>query len=130
MSDQPSVPSPRDLLSNFRRNYVNLHDLWKVPGKKVPDGVRLRSPKEAAINEGSLPDGMRVLLREYRKSHPGAKMTVLKYMRVVNGKPETVVEDEQGLPSDEEFVSLSQTVTLNTNDYVRVVTEIVVARIR
>ena len=49
-------------------------------------------------------------------------------MRLVNAKPEVVVEDESGLPPVEELVTLSQTVTLNTSDRVDVITDLFVAR--
>ena len=53
---------------------------------------------------------------------------LLKYMRIVNGTPEVVVEDESGLPPDEDLLTLSQTVTLNSCDRLHVITDIFVAR--
>jgi hypothetical protein len=67
-------------------------------------------------------------LAEYRKANPGLKIVIVKYMRTVNGVPETVVDDGLELPPEDEFLSLSQTVTLSTRDHIRVVTEIIVAR--
>jgi hypothetical protein len=53
---------------------------------------------------------------------------LVKHLRVVDGTPELVVDDGSELPPDEELVTLSETVTLNTAERVRVVTDIYVAR--
>jgi hypothetical protein len=127
MAQELAVPNPRDVVRNFRKNYVNLHTLW-MKGKKVPKGVTLVDPKRSPIKEASLPDAIRSLLDEYRKAHPDSNIVVVKYMRMVNGGPEKVVEDETPLPPDDQFLSLTQTVTLSTSEEIRVITEIVLLR--
>lgn len=127
MAQQSSSLNPLDFVRQFRKNYVNLHNLWTRRGNKAPEGVTLRDPKQFGLNEKSLPEATRSLLAEYRKAHPGLKMAIVKYMRIVNGTPETVVEDDADLPPENEFLSLSQTVTMNTSDHVRVITEIIIA---
>ena len=128
MVQQFPSTNPLDFVRKFRSNYVNLHDLWSGDGKQVPEGVTLRDPKRSPIKESSLPEATQALLAEYRKANPGLKIVIVKYMRTVNGVPETVVEDGLELPPEDEFLSLSQTVTLSTRDHIRVVTEIIVAR--
>jgi hypothetical protein len=122
MVQQFPSTNPLDFVRKFRSNYVNLHDLWSG------DGVTLRDPKRSPIKESSLPEATQALLAEYRKANPGLKIVIVKYMRTVNGVPETVVDDGLELPPEDEFLSLSQTVTLSTRDHIRVVTEIIVAR--
>lgn len=128
MAQQFPFPNPLDFVRRFRSNYVNLHDLWSGDGKRVPEGVTLRDPKRSPIKESSLPKATQALLAEYRKSNPRLEIAIVKYMRTVNGVPETVVEDGSELPPEDEFLSLSQTVTMSTCDHIRVITEIIVAR--
>jgi hypothetical protein len=127
MVREPAPPNPRDIVRNFRKNYVNLYTLWKK-GTKVPEGITLVDPKRSPIKEASLPPGIRSLLEEHRKAHPDSDIVIMKYMRLVNGNPEKVVEDEAALPPEEQLVSLTQTVTLSTSEEIRVITEIVVLR--
>ena len=120
--------NPREFIRQYAKGYVNLHALWtKV--EKPPENVSLSTPAETPISAADLPEGARVLVNEFRTLHPETKITFIKHLRTVNGKAVQVVDDDQGLPTEDELLSLSQTVTLNTSDYVRIVTDIYVARV-
>ena len=123
MENPGLAPDPRDLLSRFRATYRNYFALSTTPAA-VPEGVVLETPVTRELTEDDLPEGVRGL----REAHPDERIVLLKYMRLVNGTPEVIVEDESGLPPVEELVTLSQTVTLNTCDRVDVITDLFVAR--
>jgi hypothetical protein len=123
----PPAPDPAELLLRFRSTYRNVHTLSE--GTDAPAaGVTVETPAAHPLGEGDLPEGIRRLLERYRKEHPDEKLELLKYMRVINGAPELVVEDELDLPPAEELMTLSQTVTLNTSEQVHVITDLFVAR--
>lgn len=124
--EEPS-PEPSDLVRRFRQNYINYHDLWTVTGS-TPSGVTLSTPQEQPLTEAQLPKALRDQLTAYRRAHPGERVTLMKYMRTVNGEPQMVVEDERDLPPEDELLTMSQTVSLNTRDELRVVTDLYVAR--
>jgi hypothetical protein len=121
------APDPHDLLSRFRATYRNYFALSTTPSA-LPEGVAVETPATRELTESDLPEGVQHLLETYRDAHPDERIVLLKYMRLVNGKPEVLVEDESGLPPVEELVTLSQTVTLNTSDRVDVITDLFVAR--
>jgi hypothetical protein len=126
--NRPPAADPGDLLSRFRASYRNYYKLWTTT-ESVPDGIVLETPTERPLDENDLPDGVRRLLEAYREEHPKERVVLVKYMRIVDGMPEVVVEDESDLPPEEELLTLSETVTLNTRDHVRVITDIFVARL-
>jgi hypothetical protein len=126
LDSRPPALDPGDQLSRFRASYRNYYKLWTATS--VPDGVVLETPAERPLDENDVPEGARRLLDAYREQQPKERFVLLKYMRIVDGEPELVVEDDSGLPPDEELLTLSQTVTLNTSDHVRVITDIFVAR--
>ena len=121
--------NPREFIRQYAKGYVNLHALW-TKAEKPPKNVNLSTPAETPITATDLPEGARGLLKEFRTLHPKTKITFIKHLRTVNGKAVHVVDDDQGLPAEDELLSLSQTVTLNTSDYVRVVTDMYLARVR
>jgi hypothetical protein len=123
----PPAPDPVDLLNRFRASYRNYHTLVANADEPSPDIV-VETPASHPFGEGQLPEGIRRLVETYRVDHPDEKIELLKYMRLVNGAPELVVEDDLDLPPTEELVTLSQTVTLNTSECVHVVTDLFVAR--
>jgi hypothetical protein len=123
----PPAPDPAELLLRFRSTYRNFHSLSEQTGTQAT-GVTIETPAAHPLSEDGLPEGIRRLLERYRKEHPAEKLELLKYMRVVNGAPELVVEDELDLPPAEELMTLSQTVTLNTSEQVHVITDLFVAR--
>ena len=123
------LPSaPRELVRRFRQTYVNAHAL-RERGQPLPHGAQLTTPRETPIREADLPHGVRSLLADYRRDHPGSKLALLKYQRLENGKPVRIVEDDSDLPDEDALLSLTQTVTLTTSTEVRVITEIVVASV-
>lgn len=123
MDERAGAPDPAELLARFRRSYRNYRQLWTAPGH-APEGVTLATPEERPLKIGELPEGIRRLLdAESRK-----RLTLVKHLRVVDGEPDLLVEDGSDLPPDEELVTLSQTVTLNSAEQVRIVTDIFVAR--
>jgi len=130
MTPRTIVPNPLELVRRFRQNYINLFRLWTYVEKKVPQGVTLRDPKREKIAIADLPGPAAALLAEYRKTHPDETLTIVKHMRAIDGKPELVVEDEADLPREDEFLSVTQTVTINTSELVRVITQIFIARRR
>jgi hypothetical protein len=128
MNEHEVQVDPRAVVRQFRKTYVNAHALRKVAPMALP-GADLRTPQERPITEANLPQGLRALLADYRNAHPRARVTLLKYQRIENGKAISIVEDEAGLPDEDKLLSLSQTVTLTTSTEVRVITEIVVASV-
>jgi len=128
MAEQEVPVDPRELVRQFRRNYVNAHELKKrVPG--AHEGVDIKTRREKPIRENDLSQGIRSLLQQYRQRNPGMKVEILKYQRLENGTPTSIIEDETGLPDEDALLSLSQTETLTTSTEVRVITEIVVASV-
>lgn len=128
MTSGTILPNARELVRRFRKNYVNFFRLWTQVQKKVPEGVTLRDPKREKITVAVLPEAVAAILAEYKKKHPDETLTIVKHMRAVDGKPQLVVEDDADLPTEDEFLSLTQTVTINTSEHVRVITQIFVAR--
>src|SRR3954454_10234462 len=119
--DVPKI-DPAVTLRTYRDNYTNLYSLWThVTG--VPDGVELKTPKEHPIEKLHLPSGIRDAMAEYERSHPKTPLTPIKYMRLVNGAPVLVVEDERPLPDESDLVTFSHTVSTTSVDAVSVVTD-------
>ena len=120
---------PREFIRQYIKGYVNLRALW-TRVEKLPEDARLSTAAETPISAADLPERARALLDDFRAQRPKANITFVKHVRTVNGKPVQVVDDDQGLPAEDELLSLSHTVTINTSDYVRVVTDMYVARMR
>ena len=125
MEAENSSTHPLYFVQNFRQNYTNLYKLWTQMGS-VPEGVTLRTPKEKPIQEKELSESLRTRLLAYKKTYPEGKIELVKFMRLVNGNPVLVIEDERGLPEEDHILILSQTVALNTSDTAELVTEILV----
>jgi hypothetical protein len=123
----PPAPDPVDLLSRFRASYRNYHTLVAT-SDEPPKDVVVETPAAHPLSEEELPESLRALLQAYREEHPQEKGELLKYMRLVNGAPQHVIEDDRDLPPLEELMTLSQTVTLNTSERVHVITDLFVAR--
>ena len=100
MNENEVQIEPRELVRQFRNTYVNAHALRKsVPTALA--GTDIKTPKEKPIKEADLPQELRSLLADYRSKHPKTKVTLLKYQRIANGKPVSIVEDETGLPDED-----------------------------
>jgi hypothetical protein len=120
--------NPREIVQEFRRNYVNAHEAKKrIPG--AHQGVDVQTRGQKPLRENDLGPGIRRLLQDYRQAHPGTKIELLKHQRLENGTPTSIVEDETGLPDEDALLTLSETHTLATSSEVRVLTEIVVASV-
>ena len=118
-----------EFVREFRRNYVNLFNLWTNVDRRVPDGVTLQTPAQKPIREQDLSPDLRAASSEYRERRGGVRITWTKYMRTVNGRPEEVIEDERPLPEESRLISVSRTSTLLTDQEVRVITELVVGEV-
>ncbi|HVP30369.1 MAG TPA: hypothetical protein VMW35_14535 [Myxococcota bacterium] len=123
----PSL-EPLAFVERFRRSYTNFYRLWKKTG--APPGVRLQTPDQEPIDEERFPAPVREALAAFRRSHPDATITFVKYMKTVNGQPTVVIEDERDLPDAEHLLSLSQTVATSSADCLEVIAEVFVARRR
>lgn len=119
------APDPAELLTRFRRSYRNYPRLWAATGE-VPPGTKVVTPEEAGLEPDSLPADLRRLL----ETEQAGKLDLVKHLRIVDNEPQLVVDDDSDLPPDEELVTVSQTLTLNSADRVRVVTDIYVLRRR
>lgn len=126
MNENEVQIEPRELVRQFRKTYVNAHARRKSAPATL-SGTDLKTPKEKPIKEADLPKELRSLLADHRSRNPKTKVTLLKYQRIENGKPVTIVEDEAGLPEEDQLLSLSQTVTFASSTEVSVITEMVVA---
>ena|SRR5688500_1111757 len=118
----------RELIRRFRASYQNLYRLWRSTGGQ-PDGVALHTPEERPLSVADLPDRVRKLVAEYQQAQPERRLTFVKHLRTVNGEPVLVIEDDADLPPENAILTASQTVTLNTADTIRVITDVFVARI-
>ena len=125
--NEESFPIPNHFVRQFRDNYINLYRLWTYT-EKSPEGTVLHTPSEDPILEEKLPELLRTRLLEYKKANPDQEITLIKYMHIVNGVPKVVIEDERDLPDEQHLLVLSQNTTLNTNNDIEVVTDLLVAR--
>jgi hypothetical protein len=124
MFEEPDAPaSSRRFLRRFRETYRNFQQQATVEG-----GPALYTPAQRPIAGEPLPGALAQQLEAYRRRHPGETITFLKYMRTVNGRPELVVEDDEGLPEEERLLVLSHTTTITTADALEVLTDLYVAR--
>lgn len=127
MNAQSSLQA-RELLRQFERSYVNFHKYFKsLPPGSLPR-PQLLTPNERPLSEADLPLSLRAHLEHYRRSRPDERITLVKYMKTVNGGLQLVVEDEAGLPPSDRLLCLSQTLTLYNEEVADVVTEVFVAR--
>jgi hypothetical protein len=127
MEQKASSPEPILFIRKLQQNYVNFYKLQAATGQPV-EGVTVYSLKEKPILVKELPPGIRAQLQEYKESHPEQVITLLKYMRTVNGKPTLIIEDETDLPSEGQILSISQTITVNTDELIKVITDLLIAR--
>ena len=126
MPETDVAPDPRELLARFRASYRDYVVIRRAG--RLPEGVEVKTLEEQPLEELELPGSLRRQVDELRDEDPEARYVLVKHLRVVDGTPELVVDDGSELPPDEELVTLSETVTLNTAERVRVVTDIYVAR--
>ncbi len=119
---------PAAFVRRFHQTYVNLYNYWTNVTKSVPEGVELRTPQEHPLHESDIPESLKPLLANYRKSHPKERIELVKHMRTVNGSPSVVIDDGSDLPPETEFLTFSQTQTLVTAESFEVITDVFIAR--
>lgn len=130
MIGQPGLEGgARGFIERFRANYLNLHNLWTAGGDR-PQDAELLDPKTHPIEESDLPEDVRRRLAEWQRRHPQLRVEFYKFMRLVDGRPVQVIEDERGLPPIDELFTMSRTLTLNTSEESSVLTEVWVGRIQ
>ncbi len=120
---------PRDFIRRFRASYINLYKLWTTV-EKPPPGTRLETPAKSPIHKEDLPAAVRQLLEEFQKKNPKRELEFFKHMRTVNGQPVLVIEDAADLPEEDQLLTVSQTVTLNTSESVQIITDLFIARLQ
>ena len=121
------VIDPRAQVREYRKNYVNVRRLI-LQTKDAPADITVKTPKERPIQSLDLPVGLRDVMAEYRQNNPEAKLlTPVKYMKTVNGTPELVIEGDDPLPSEDNLVTFSHTVSALSAKSMLVVTHQVVA---
>lgn len=116
MPKQFPTPDPRDVVSGFRTTYRNY-------STAAP-----RRETVASLDEAALPEGARRAFERYRREHGDEQLDLVKHLRIVNGTPEVVIDDDSPLPATPELLTLSETVTLTTDDRLEVVTDVFVVR--
>ena len=127
MDQKESSPEPVLFIRKLQQNYINYYKLQAATGQPV-EGVTVYHPKEKPILVKQLPPGIRAQLQEYKDNYPEQEIRLVKFMRSVNGKPELLIEDESDLPSESQILSISQTITVNTDELIRVITDLLIAR--
>jgi len=127
MDQNESSPEPILFIRKLQQNYINYYKLQAATGQPV-EGVTVYHPKEKPILVKQLPPGIRAQLQEYKDNYPEQEIRLVKFMRSVNGKPELLIEDESDLPSESQILSISQTITVNTDELIRVITDLLIAR--
>ncbi len=116
MSKRFPAPDPHDVVSSFRTTYRNY------------SCADVRREPALSLTEEALPDGARRALARYREEHGDEHLELVKQLRIVNGEPELVVEDDSPLPAVPELLTVSETVTLSTDEHLEVVTDVFVVR--
>jgi len=117
---------PAAEIRDYRNNYVNISTLAKTTD--MPKSMSLLSPGQQSIMSLDLPADLRAAMAAFEKTNPdGRTITAVKYMRITNGSPDIVVEDESPLPNENDLVTFSQTVSALSAKSVSVVTHQVVA---
>jgi len=102
------------------------HGLAKTTA--LPTSTSLQSPSEKSIMDVGLPAALLEVMAEFQKTAAGGRaLTPVKYMRIINGIPELVIEDESPLPAEEDIATFSHTVTSLSLGSAKVVTHNLVA---
>lgn len=102
---------PTAQIRDYRNNYVNIHNLAQTT--EMPRSMSLKTPKQQPILKVDLPAALRDAMAQFEKSNPdGRKLTAVKYMRITNGSPDLVIEDDTPLPEENDLVTFSHTVTV------------------
>ena len=117
---------PAAQIRDYRNNYVNISSLAKTTA--MPTSMSLMDPAQQPIVNLDLPVALRDAMATFEKTNAdGRRLTAVKYMRITNGSPDLVVEDESPLPEENDIVTFSQTVSAVSVKSVNVVTHQLVA---
>src|SRR5215475_8447804 len=103
---QLSFPAidPAAQIRDYRTNYVNISSLL-TQSKDAPTNLSLMTPDQQPIQNLDLPDALRQAMADFQANNPdGRPLTPVKYMKIVNGSPQTIVEDDSPLLAEEDLV--------------------------
>jgi hypothetical protein len=118
---------PGTMMRTYRDTYVNLRHLL-LQSTGVPARTKLATPAEQPIEALELPAALQEAITAYQAAHPeAALLTPIKYMKVVQGSPELVIEDDTPLPAETALVTFSHTVTTLSATVADIVTHQLVA---
>ena len=111
---------------DFRDHYVNFNGLAKTT--VLPASISLQSPSQKSIMDVGLPAALLDVMAEFQKTTgAGRPLTPVKYMRIINGVPDLIIEDDSPLPAEEDIATFSHTVTSLSLGSAKVVTHNLVA---
>jgi hypothetical protein len=117
---------PAAQIRRYRSNYVNINSLAKTT--TMPASMSLMAPSQQAIMKLDLPPALREEMAEFQKNKAsGRTVTVVKYMKITNGVPDIVMEDDSPLPAEQDLVTFSHTVSALSLNFAKVVVHQVVA---
>ena len=126
---QLSFPAidPAAQIRDYRSNYVNISSLVQQ-SKDAPTNLSLMTPDQQPIQNLDLPDALRQAMADFQANNPdGRPLTPVKYMKIVNGSPQILVEDDSPLPAEEDLVTFSHTLTAISLKSASIVTHQLVA---
>jgi hypothetical protein len=121
-----SAIDPAAQIRDYRTNYVNISGLAKTTS--MPASMTLMTPSQQSIMKLDLPAALGDAMALFQKNNPdGRALTAVKYMRITNGSPDIVIEDDSPLPEENDIVTFSHTVSALSINSVSVVTHQLVA---
>jgi len=96
--------------------------------KDSPTNLSLILPSQQPILNLDLPAALRQAMADFQANNPdGRPLTAVKYMKIVNGKPEIIIEDDNPLPAEEDLVTFSHTLSALSIKSASIVTHQLVA---
>jgi hypothetical protein len=123
---------PLTLVRSIRATYADLRRRGDDDaGQPAPlTRMRVATPADRPIDEDALPQAAQTLIDEYRAVHPDLDVVWERRMRADEAGPTLLVEDGRELPDEHELISVGITVTLMTSDSARVLTDVLLGRLR
>ena len=117
---------PAAQIRDYRNNYVNINTLAKTTA--MPASMSLMSTSQQSIMNLDLPVALREAMALFeQKNRDGRRLTAVKYMRITNGSPDIVIEDDSPLPAENDIVTFSHTVSAVSINSANIVTHQLVA---
>jgi hypothetical protein len=117
---------PAAQIRDYRNNYVNISALAKTTA--LPPSMSVMAPTQQPIMNLDLPAALRDAMAAFQKTNPdGRTLTAVKYMRITNGNPDIVIEDDSPLPAENDLVTFSHTVSALSINSASIVTHQLVA---